>query len=40
MKRSITLALVLLPLLGVLGGCVVYPVGYGHPHYWHDYGRW
>ena len=43
MKRKLMLVLLALPLLSVLGGCVVYPAGggyYGHPHYWHDRGRW
>lgn len=41
MKRSLMLAVLVLPLLGALGGCVVYPAGYyGHPHYWHDRDRW
>ncbi len=42
MKRKLMLALVALPLLSALGGCVIYPAGgyYGHPHYWHDRDRW
>ena len=42
MKRALMLALLVLPLLGTLGGCVVYPAGgyYGHPHYWHERDRW
>jgi hypothetical protein len=40
MKRSMMLALLVLSLVGALCGCVVYPVDYGHPHYWHDRGRW
>lgn len=41
MKRKLMLALLALPLLGALGGCVVYAGDggyYHHPHYWHD--RW
>ena len=43
MKRSLFLALVALPLLGLLGGCVVVPVGddgWHHHHEWREHDRW
>jgi hypothetical protein len=40
MKHSLKLALLVLPFLSVLGGCVVYADdGYRHHHYWHDHDR-
>jgi hypothetical protein len=40
MKRKILRAMLMLPLLAVLSGCIVYDRGYDrwHPHYFHD--RW
>lgn len=45
MKRTLMLALLALlalPLIAGLGGCVVYTDGgYGyHHHYWHDHDRY
>lgn len=43
MKRKLMLALLALPILASLGGCIIYPAGggyYDHPHYWHDHDRW
>jgi hypothetical protein len=35
MKRMLMLAVLALPLLGSLGGCVVYDGGGYHHHYWY-----
>jgi hypothetical protein len=43
MKRTLILALLALPLLGLIGGCVIVPGdgdGYRHHHEWRDHDRW
>lgn len=42
MKRLLLLALLALPLLATLGGCVVFEDrdGYDHHRYWNDHDRW
>jgi hypothetical protein len=43
MKRTLLLALLAMPLLTALGGCIVYDERGGYYHhrsYWHDRDRW
>jgi len=35
MKRMLMLTVLALPLLGALGGCVVYEGGGGYHHHWY-----